>query len=184
MPTRANSLHSPGFFLSFPVRAGFTLLELMIVLTITAILTALAIPGFNAAVKRSSIDGMRDALGNALQMARSEAVSRHQQTVICASSSGASCAGNWQDGWLIFVDIDASASFNAASDQLIDRRYANNRVIISTSQKQFVFAANGSQSAGLQTIDFCDASSPAAVSGKALQLSRVGAVRRLTSTSC
>lgn len=78
--------------------AGFTLIELMLTIIITAILLTLAMPSFNAWIQNSKIRTATEAVLNGLQLARAEAVRRNEYVrfVLGAGSS-----------WTVF---DAAAS--------------------------------------------------------------------------
>jgi type IV fimbrial biogenesis protein FimT len=89
---------------------GFTLIELMIALTILAILLGLAVPSFNNAVLGGKLSAFSSDLVASTQLARSEAVKRNQIVRICASSNGTSCgvsSGGWEAGWIILLADDS-----------------------------------------------------------------------------
>lgn len=79
-----------------PVRqAGFTLIELMVVVTVTAVLAAVATPSFKAFVSSQQIKSASIGISSALSLARSEAVGRN--ALVTVSPSG----GSWAAGWSI-----------------------------------------------------------------------------------
>lgn len=92
------------------VDRGFTLVELVLVLSIGAILLAIAIPGYAFLATGSRLSTATNDLVTALHLARSEAVKRRARVSVCKSgsamSSQPSCNtnANWEAGWLVFVD--------------------------------------------------------------------------------
>lgn len=96
----------------FKNQKAFTLIELMVTLSILAIVMALAIPSFKSSVANNRSAGAGGELATALNIARAEAIKRGSYVTICASDTGTSClaAGNWAKGWLIFADDAASAT--------------------------------------------------------------------------
>jgi type IV fimbrial biogenesis protein FimT len=87
---------------------GFTLLELMVTLTVAAILFGIGVPSFVQLVRNSrATTGIND-LSTAFAIARSEAVRRGTNVTVCRSSDGATCGANWADGWIAFVDTAAT----------------------------------------------------------------------------
>jgi len=86
--------------------AGFTLLELLTAIAVLAIVTALAVPGMRAFTQNNRAASQANEFLTALNLARSEAVTRGIATTICASTDGSSCSGDesWNSGWLVFVD--------------------------------------------------------------------------------
>lgn len=96
----------------FKNQKAFTLIELMVTLSILAIVMALAIPSFKSSVANNRSAGAGGELVTALNIARGEAIKRGSYVTICASDTGTSClaAGNWAKGWLIFADDATSAT--------------------------------------------------------------------------
>ncbi|MFK7831560.1 MAG: GspH/FimT family pseudopilin [Congregibacter sp.] len=88
-----------------PPEAGFTLVELMVVLLMVTILLGVGGPSFQNSLQRNRLQSTVSELASALSFARAEAVIRSDPVAICPTSNFADCAGsNWEDGWLIFVD--------------------------------------------------------------------------------
>ncbi|MDD2545481.1 MAG: GspH/FimT family pseudopilin [Burkholderiaceae bacterium] len=67
--------------------AGFSLIELMVVIAITAILLTLAAPSFVEMLARRRLEGVANELSADLQYARSLAVASHANTQVQVSSS-------------------------------------------------------------------------------------------------
>lgn len=93
---------------------GATLLELIVVLAVSAILLTIAIPGFSALFHSNRLTGTTNALVASLHLARSEAIKRSSRVVMCPSSGGTCAAGGWQQGWLVFHDANNNAQRDAA----------------------------------------------------------------------
>jgi len=87
---------------------GVTLIELMITISIAAILLAAGMPSFMKMLAKNRLDGKSRDFVSSLNMARSEAVLRNARATICHSSNGTSCVGEWEDGWIVFVDDGAT----------------------------------------------------------------------------
>ena len=64
-----------------PSMRGFTLVELMVTVVIVAILASVALPSFNEFIRRGQIRTASEAVLNAIQLARSEAVKRNEAVV-------------------------------------------------------------------------------------------------------
>lgn len=97
---------------------GFTLIELLIVLTLVTILATLAIPSYKNLVEKNRARVQVNQLISAINLARSEAIRRHQVVTLCKSEEGKSCSGEWSQGWIIFVDRQASGQVNAGDEIL------------------------------------------------------------------
>ncbi|RLA50943.1 MAG: pilus assembly protein [Gammaproteobacteria bacterium] len=93
-------------------QAGFTLVELMIVVIVVAVLLTVAAPSMLNLLQKNRLQTAADNFYAALMAARSEAVKINLPVVICKSSDGAACvlSGNWEQGWLMYADLDSDST--------------------------------------------------------------------------
>lgn len=87
---------------------GFTIIELMITVTVAAILMAIAVPGFQDLIANNQRAAVVNDFMASLHIARSEAITRNTRVVVCASTDQLTCdAGtDWSKGWMAFADAD------------------------------------------------------------------------------
>jgi len=98
-------------------QAGFTLIELMVGVAIMAILLMVGVPSFQSAVASSRLSTSTNDVVSALALARTEAIRRGTRVTVCKSANATGCttAGNWAQGWIIFIDTTRSSA-DAAVD--------------------------------------------------------------------
>ena len=122
--------------------AGFTVLELMAVITIMAILAALAIPGFGYLAANTKVKGASTELYLAMIRARSESVKRNRGVALVAISGD---EDNWQAGWQVIADGDNDGAFDPddADDRVVYTQGELKRVAISMAADTVVFRPTG-----------------------------------------
>lgn len=89
--------------------AGFTLVELMVVIAVAAILVGLAVPGLRNLLAANRAVGITDSFASALNEARSEA-GKLGVPVALTTAGGV----NWgTGGWTMFVDTNGNGQIDA-----------------------------------------------------------------------
>lgn len=83
---------------------GFSLVELLIAITLLAILAAIGIPTFRQIIAQNRLATATNELVLALKITRAEAIKSNYRAILCASADQITCSGNWHDGWVIFTD--------------------------------------------------------------------------------
>lgn len=134
----------PTFF--YPTRrsSGLTLIELLVTISILAILMTIGVPAFTNTMVRYQMDSVASDLASFASLARSEAVSRGQNVVICKSSSpnaanaSLACGGNWEDGWIMFEDIGKDGGFTDGADTVLRRRSTTSWITITSEDTTYI----------------------------------------------
>jgi type IV fimbrial biogenesis protein FimT len=109
------------------VASGFTLIEVLVVLTISAILLAVGVPMFNGSIARARASDAANTLLSALELARSEAIRRGINSTVCRvvdpaapacsnAAAGNFVAGDWAAGWAVFAENNQPAGTDGVID--------------------------------------------------------------------
>lgn len=89
---------------------GFTLVELVITVTIAVILMTIAVPSFQDVMRANRLATSVNNIVVATAYAKSEAITRGLRVSVCPSttindpSPVCDVSGNWSAGWITFVD--------------------------------------------------------------------------------
>jgi type IV fimbrial biogenesis protein FimT len=103
---------------------GFTLHELVIVVAIAGLLASLAAPSMRAYMLNGRITTVSNDMLRAYQVARTEAIKRQQDVVLCATttptSASATCSGGtFATGWIIFEDTNQNGTRDAPAESVV-----------------------------------------------------------------
>lgn len=79
---------------------GFTLVELMVVLSIAAILLGIGLPSFRTLINSQRITTAANDLLATIHLTRSEAIKRGARVDLVPAGGG----DDWARGWLVFID--------------------------------------------------------------------------------
>jgi type IV fimbrial biogenesis protein FimT len=134
---------------------GFTLIELIVTILVAGILMAIAIPSFTQFLKDARMGGQARGLLSDVQYARSEAVKRNQNVALCPSSDGATCADDWANTRIIFVD-DNRDGVRGNTEEIL--RISESPVPPQTlvAEDDFLFFRSTGQVNAATTFTFCD----------------------------
>lgn len=140
--------------------AGFTLIELLITLTIAGITLTLAIPSMGELLGNNARTSAINTLVAHIQLARSAAITRGEQIILCPSIDNQTCYNStvWNDGYILVADKNGNTLADSADEvmrvyQNLDQRIA----ITSTSmRKKILFNWLGMTPGYNLTLSFCD----------------------------
>jgi type IV fimbrial biogenesis protein FimT len=91
---------------------GFTLMEMMMVLALTAVILAIGAPSFSEFRQNSQMTGVANDFLTTIVNARSEALKRQSFVAVCPSSTplsdAATCDAADPTGWIAFTDTNGN----------------------------------------------------------------------------
>lgn len=154
---------------------GFTLIELLVTLAVAAILLGVAVPNFQMFVMNSRMASQANDLITAFNMARSEAVKRAANVMVCAGTS-CTVAGSWRQGWIV---ADAAGNPIRVQQALGGASTLTPGADVAS---KITFTSNGrttistTSTATSTTLTLCPPA-PASVRGRAIQIERTGRTR-------
>lgn len=154
---------------------GVTLIELIVTISIAAILIGIAIPSFTSIINSTRLTTYANDLVTSLNLARSEAVKRGVQVTVKRKGSASQ---NWDSGWDIFTDLNGNSALDAADTLLRTFPALTNGFTLrtgATSYKDFAaYLPSGlSLSISGDTFRLCDSSADTANS-RAIIINAVG----------
>jgi type IV fimbrial biogenesis protein FimT len=132
-------------------QTGLTMVELMIVVTIAAILASIAVPSFSDLINNTRMSSTMSQLTSDLNRARSEAIKRNRRVLVCVRSTNTACniITDWQNGWLVCYDEDQDGACDATSatnpNPIVVHQALNASLTLTGSSALIRFNPNGTQ---------------------------------------
>jgi type IV fimbrial biogenesis protein FimT len=178
--------------------AGFTLIEMMIVLAIGAILLTVAVPSFVSMTKNNKLTSHVNTLVSHVHFARAEASKRGTRIILCRTAdptaASPTCGGTaytWSKGWLVYALGDTTGRtspylYDSDEDTLLLLGQARAGVTIKTNNNvnnNLEFKDDGSTAeSGSGFFAFCD--DRGAAYGKQIEVLPTGRAQVSSTTDC
>ncbi len=178
------------------IQRGFTLIELMVTVTVLGVLLAIGLPSFTSMFASNRIATQTNEFVAALNLARAESIRRGQPVALRADSGGIDYAG----GWKVFTDADGDGDepspitatdgtpvrVGAATQGLAIRRvsragssgsFTYTDLDSSVADRMYVvFNSRGANNAGAAAFFKICATTDSSIKGRILQVSSIGRV--------
>ncbi len=185
---RLERLRLRGLAKHAKLSAGFTLVELMVTLSLLAIIVGFAVPGMQSLVTSYRISTLANEFTAGLAHTRGEAVNRNMCTTMCISgnttAANPTCSGtinDWSQGWIIFADPDCNGGASGPRDQLLqvyEGRDSGPRLFTQGNRRSVSFISRGTLGgAGAADVFLIDTGGNSPVLTKRLCMDMAGRVR-------
>ena len=122
---------------------GFTLVELMVTVLILAIAVGLAWPSYQSVIRSNRITSANNEFITLISYARTESIRNSRGSGLCLSQDGTQCDGGFDDGWIVWPDLNGNRAKDA-NEQPLRELQAN---------PQMVFEAANASSPGSLVFD-------------------------------
>jgi type IV fimbrial biogenesis protein FimT len=120
---------------------GYALLELLVVLTITAIVATVGLPALNRTIEDAKTRADTRLLYMAFSSAHAHAIVHQRYTTICPLDEQSQCSNDWLRKILVFEDLNDNRqhdaderilqSVKAVEDPMVSRSYSRRAVTFS-----------------------------------------------------
>lgn len=153
------------------------MIELLVTVSIAAILLGIAIPNFRVFLLNNRITSQANEFVLALAYAKSESVKRGTLITVCSRSTDSVCANSttWETGWLVFVDGNTAGTIDGSDVVLqIHSPLTGGNTLRSGARTRVSFQNTGFSSGFNDTFRLCDSRGTA--SARSLVVSNQGRI--------
>lgn len=155
------------------------MLEMLVVVSIAAILLVLGVPAFQDFGARQRMSAAVHTLHSHLVLARDEAIRFNVHVIACPGNLDRGClqGSDWSDGWMVFSDLNGDRQYQPLETVHRIEAGLEQMVIHSSSgRSRLHFYPNGSAPGSNGSITFCDGRGPS--DARKLVISNTGRIRR------
>ncbi|WP_351088440.1 GspH/FimT family pseudopilin [Shewanella sp. S1-49-MNA-CIBAN-0167] len=169
------------------IQSGFTLIELMVTITVAAILLAIGVPSLTSLYEGIRARSVISTIESSFVFARSQAVSYGSRVSVCPMTT-TSCGSDWTNGFSVFIDNGTLGSVdttNGIADVILRKMDAfNSNDFIKSDLARYSFNPDGMIANGNGTFSYCPGAADSG-SSEAISISASGRVSKVTSSvSC
>lgn len=161
--TRNNYFYKSIAFTNLPPKNsyGLTLVELVITLTILAIVTSIVAPSIIGQLAAMEAKRVRNEVTTALKTAKAESLIRRQNVFVCLTNASGQCHKDGNNTLLLFLDNNNDNQYNVAVDDLLNEsklelKYATTHLRTSANRAYTRFSADSGNPRGfIGHIKYC-----------------------------
>jgi type IV fimbrial biogenesis protein FimT len=123
---------------------GFTLIELMVTLTIGVVLLVVAVPNLTAYRRNAELASISNTLLATINAARGEALKRGMRAMVVPVDGA-----HWNSGWMVFVDTDYNSVYGPGDIAVTTHGSIAGKILVTGTQvasgakPYFLFDASG-----------------------------------------
>jgi type IV fimbrial biogenesis protein FimT len=139
--------------------AGMTLVELVVVLSIIAIVAGLAVPGMDGFRRSATRSASVNDYMHSIFLARNKSIMLNRVVSLCRSADGETCGGagmGWERGWIVFENLDRDQPADRDRNEPIVQRHGGWPGMSITSNRASFSFRPITQGDVNGTIIFCD----------------------------
>ncbi|MCE9678017.1 GspH/FimT family pseudopilin [Shewanella sp. AS1] len=154
---------------------GFTLIELMVTLTVAIILIGIAAPSLSSLYEAQRADAEIRKIQQTLQQARNAAISFGVRVTVCPIADN-QCSDNWQSGLVVFSDSGTINAIDGSDKIIFQTGPFSSQDIVSYNRSSVRFFPDGLASGSNGTLKYCPGSATSPNS-RAVVVNQAGRIR-------
>ena len=122
---------------------GVTLVELMITVSIVAIILTFVGPSIQSILIKNSIVAEINETSSLIQYARHHAIDEQALVVVCPSTDYSVCSKDWNDPKIVFIDKDDNAIRGATEELLVTMSATSSTSLMTNTTDIIKFTGTG-----------------------------------------
>ncbi len=163
-------------------RNGFSLVELMVAISVVTIIAAIAIPSMKTLMAKNRVETHLIQVQSMLQLSRLSAVRNNAFVTLCPLAEN-QCGTDWQTGMTVFVDFNNNQAFDGDDYVVKEALPLETQDSLTYPRMAVTYRRDGSLSK-FQSGSFVYCPKDLPELGRRLTVSQAGRVRMRDATTC
>lgn len=136
---------------------GFSLVELLVALSILSIISFIAIPSFNHLKQSYKANTTISQLANTLRIAKLTAINQGHNTIICPKPQEIKCSTDWSSDLVVFTDLNQNRQLdqNESSKTFTAINDISEKILFNGHQGMVRFSSSGFPQGTFGTFTYC-----------------------------
>ncbi|WP_258224558.1 GspH/FimT family pseudopilin [Aeromonas sp. HMWF014] len=135
---------------------GFTLLELMITISLLVILLGIGIPSLKSLLSENSLSFQSQMLLKHMRFARSQAIDNQQTVTACLADASNKCVQNNPTYYLVFVDSNNNNELNSGEILLSSSQQLADGITATANRISTTYSLDGTSIGTNATLSLCE----------------------------
>ncbi|QSX32881.1 GspH/FimT family pseudopilin [Shewanella avicenniae] len=161
---------------------GFTLVELMVTITVASILLGIGVPSLTALLRTYQADSAVNQLKQTIWLARNQAINYGVRVALCRLENNSCIAQNWQQGVTVFTDPNGNYQFDDGETILYQLESLDSNSQIFFNRRAIRFLPTGLASGMNGTMSYCPNTDD--VPARGIVVNQAGRIRLSDLTNC
>lgn len=139
--------------------AGFTLIEVVVAMSVVSILAGIAVPALQDASEAARSGAAKGALFESWMSSVAHAANTGTEVVLCpGDASGCRASTDWSRGWIAYADLDGNRARGPGETLLKEAEPLGGKVHLRSTvgRTRMVFQPNGGNAGSNITWTLCD----------------------------
>jgi len=139
---------------------GFTLLELMVTISLLVILLGIGLPSLKELIGSNSLSFQSEMILKLIRFARAQAIDNQQNVTACLADASDKCVQNSPDHFLVFIDDNSNSELSTGETLLARSQSLSDGIVVTANRISTIYSSDGTSIGTNATLTLCESGQP------------------------